>query len=346
MSTRRAALAGEHINSAVCSHAGLWLDKYIPSQSKEEKGARAAFVRDVTSIPESEDYAPFLARWRSCLESLRARAEEARVRGRMIVGLGAEGVLEVSIALHRTYSVPYVPGAALKGLAASFARRYCGDGWEKGGRYYRAVFGGGDDAGYVTFHDALYVPGTGHRGKALWPDVLTPHHPDYNQGGLGATPPPADWDTPDIVPMLSATGAYLIAVSAPHGCEPWRDRAFEVLAYALGTEGVGAKTSSGYGRLLVEGFETPAGGAAPAPVEDAGARRADDLIGRVRALRDNEVAGRIANFVGEWRALEAGEEHRRRVAEEILGRVTEAGREKASREKGWYRELLEYLGRA
>lgn len=344
MSTRRIAL--DNITAAACSHAGLWLDKYILTQSRVEKGERAKFVREITSIPEPEVYEHCFARWRSSLELLGARAAVARVRGRMIVGLGAEGVLEVSVTVHRTYGVPYVPGAALKGLAAAFARRYCGDGWEKGGRYYRAVFGGENDAGYVTFHDALYVPGSGHQGKALWPDVLTPHHPDYNQSGAGATTPPTDWDTPDIVPLLSATGSYLIALSAPRGCEPWRDRAFEVLAYALGAEGIGAKTSSGYGRLTVEGFGLPAAVSAPSAQADVGARRADELIGRVRALRNSDVAGRVANLAREWCALEAGEEHRRRVAQEILTRVREAGREKASRDKEWYRELLEYLGTA
>lgn len=342
MSTRRNALAGGTVVAATCSHAGLWMDKYISLQSREEKGARAAFVREVASIPEPEAYAGFFWRWRSCLDSTGARAENARVKGRLIVGLGAEGVLEVSIALHRTYGVPFIPGAALKGLSAAFARRHCGDGWHKGGRYYRAVFGEGDDRGYVSFHDALYVPGSGLGGRALWPDVLTPHHPNYNQG-VGTTPPPADWDDPNPVPMLSATGSYLVALSAPAGCEAWRDRAFEILAHALRVEGVGAKTSSGYGRLQVEGVEAPAADGAPRRADDGGLHRADELIGRIRALRNSDVAGRVANFVGEWRVLQAGEEHRRRVAEAILARVRDAGREKASRDKAWYKELTDYL---
>ena len=178
---------------------------------------------------------------------------EAETLGRMVVGLGGEGVLETAITLHRTYGVPYIPGSALKGLAASYARLRLGAEWHQNtpnAKAYQIVFGQTEDAGYVTFYDALYVPGSGHnsgRGpRALYPDVLTVHHAAYYRGEDAA---PADWDSPNPVPLLAATGRYLIAVAGESGWERWRDAAFEVLKLALSEEGVGAKTSSGYGRL-------------------------------------------------------------------------------------------------
>ncbi|MBV8857230.1 MAG: type III-B CRISPR module RAMP protein Cmr6 [Acidobacteria bacterium] len=347
MVTRREQLRELSLSGTEYPNAGLWLDKLMVDQSRENKVARRALVTEVASIPEPENYRDFFGLWERSLRERDVRCVVAKVSGRMIVGLGAEGVLEASVALHRTYGVPYIPGSALKGLAASFARHHCGEEWGKGSNFYRVIFGDTEDAGYVTFFDALYVPGSGVKdgsgaARALWPDVMTVHHQEYYQEkpGRGDIHPPADWDDPNPVPFISATGEYLIAVAAPAGCEGWRDRAFEILCKALRHEGVGAKTSSGYGRL-----ETPgaADGHESTPTADEGGRRADELIAHVRALLDRDVPGRIGVYVEQWRRLEAGEEHKRRVAAEIIDRVRRAGREKASRDKDWYKELLAYV---
>ena len=121
--------------------------------------------------------------------------------------------------------------------------------WREVAPAYKVVFGETDDAGYVTFHDALYAPASGHKGQPLHADIMTVHHKEYYGSGNN---PPADWDEPNPVPFPSATGKYLIALSAPKGCEEWRQAAFDILKLALAEEGVGAKTSSGYGRMKLE----------------------------------------------------------------------------------------------
>ena len=142
--------------------------------------------------------------------------------------------------------VPYLMGSALKGLARSFARRL--EGWAE--ELTKTAFGATDEAGYVTFYDALYVPGSGYnRGQgaqALHRDVLTVHHQKYYQGKSAA---PADWDEPNPVPFLSATGRYLVALSGP---TDWVNATFQILEIALREEGIGAKTSSGYGRMTLD----------------------------------------------------------------------------------------------
>lgn len=352
MSTRREKLKGLSLSGTEYPNAGLWLDKLITDQSRENKKARHTLVVDVAGIAEPENYRAFYEYWEQSLREYGARCVGAKVSGRVIVGLGSEGVLEASVALHRTYGVPYVPGTALKGLAAAFARHHCGEEWQKGSSFYRVVFGDTDDAGYVTFFDALYVPGSGVKdargtARALWPDVMTVHHQEYyreeKSGGRGDINPPADWDDPNPVHFLSATGEYLIALAAPASCEGWRDRAFDILCQALLYEGVGAKTSSGYGRLIIPGVEDATSALPMAAPVDEERKKADELIGHVRALRNNDVAGRIGTYVEEWRRLKNGGEHKRRVAEEIIDRIKRAGREKASRDKDWYKELLAHV---
>jgi CRISPR-associated protein Cmr6 len=232
------------------TNAGLWLDKYIAKQDRDDPGSRQNLIEEVCVLPIPTAYRSYFEHWQEMLtDEYGAQTRRAQVKGRMIVGLGSESVLETSISLNRTYGVPYIPGSALKGLAANYARLHLGEDWQKGGKYYKIVFGDTDDAGYVTFFDALYIPDTGHEGKVLYPDVITVHHQRYYQDTNDA---PTDRDNPNPVPFLSATGTYLIALAAPElhqQGQQWIERIFEILGYALKTLGIGAKTSSGYGRM-------------------------------------------------------------------------------------------------
>jgi CRISPR-associated protein Cmr6 len=235
-------------------HAGLWLDKYLTAQLLRdqqlptgESTPQAALMAEIAAMSEPDAYGSFYRAWLHALSVFGADERLAESRGRLAIGLGAESVLETSVSLHRTYGMPYIPGSALKGLAARYARRSLDDTrWRKEGEGYRTLFGDTKTAGFVTFFDALYVPGSGHNGKALYPDVTTVHHPQYYQG----IEPPADWDNPNPVPFLTATGQYLLALAGP---AEWVNAAYEILGFALEEEGIGAKTSSGYGRLILAG---------------------------------------------------------------------------------------------
>jgi CRISPR-associated protein Cmr6 len=247
------------IPTSQAEHPGLWFDKYLSQQLIKgeavptgQRTPQQQLVEECAAIGEPVSYGLFYRRWRTALTSLGARTKVAQVQGRLAIGLGDESVIETAITLHHTYGVPYIPGSALKGLASSFAHQCLEDpSWRQGGEAYQVLFGTMKDAGYVTFFDALYVPGSGHSGQALYPDVITVHHPDYYQQGNSA---PADWDNPNPVSFLSATGKYLIALSGP---PTWVDATFRILELALAAVGVGAKTSSGYGRLrLVESSDS------------------------------------------------------------------------------------------
>ncbi|HEX4960987.1 MAG TPA: type III-B CRISPR module RAMP protein Cmr6 [Thermoanaerobaculia bacterium] len=250
MNGRRADL--EAFMPAQGTHAGLWLDQGLTEL--EEKGSARQEHFDgllhVAHVPE--DYRRFYQRWQKSIQTLEpcTRLAEATTLGRMVVGLGVESILETSITLHRTYGVPIIPGSALKGLAAAAAHKHLEDpDWRKTkedgtmGPFHRILFGDTASSGYVTFHDALWIP-EGER-LLLDLDVMTVHHPDYYQGqGL----PPADWDNPTPVAFLSARGRFLLAVTGP---EDWATAALDILKDALDQDGIGAKTAAGYGRMSV-----------------------------------------------------------------------------------------------
>jgi CRISPR-associated protein Cmr6 len=266
------------------THAGLWFDKFFsaleewqPVKADQRKWELADMM---AALPAPQLYAAWYKRWEAALtnETLLAQAEDYHVisqalsvQGRMVIGLGADAPLENSITLHRTYGVPYIPGSALKGLAASYAynRLAASDWWadpagkadRKGNSsaIYKTLFGTTEEAGFITFFDALYIPGSAPNDRPLVLDVLTVHHQNYYQGDA----PPADWDSPIPVPFLSAVGSYLVALAGP---KLWVTVVQNLLRLALADAGIGAKTSSGYGRMqlaarsrLLEGrsFEQP-----------------------------------------------------------------------------------------
>lgn len=268
--SRRARLNNINLQNLKSSsvHMGLWFDKYLTSQPQkkerltEEVAPQKRLLDQIHDIPEPSIYENFFKLWEHSLRSMqvavdsfeyRTVAKPATAKCRIAIGLGDESVIETAIALHNTYGLPYLPGSALKGLTSAYAHQRLEDNrWCKKGELHQLMFGSTNQAGYITFFDALYVPGSGVKDNkgiphALWPDVITVHHKDYY---TNTDPkPPADWDSPTPIHFLTATGSYLIALAGPIA---WVNAAFDILGHALQEYGVGAKTNSGYGRMTFD----------------------------------------------------------------------------------------------
>lgn len=321
------------------THPGLWLDKYLPGQMEGggEKAKHRHF-QEVAARPVPPGYPVFFKTWERALEQAGALTRKAMAQGRMAVGLGGESVLETSITLHRTYGVPYIPGSALKGLAARYARsRLAEQTWQKGSEAYQVLFGDTTEAGYVTFFDALYIPASARQDQPLARDVITVHHPEYYRGENLA---PADWDNPTPIPFLSATGSYLIPL---HGPASWIEAAFAILALALEEEGIGAKTSSGYGRMIVEGFKGRPDAASDAAAKDPHDATVARFVLRLEQMPIPNVAGEIHAVYEQWRDLDISEAAKCRVAQAILDKIDSAGRTRKSATKKWFQELQDFV---
>ncbi|MFA6364573.1 type III-B CRISPR module RAMP protein Cmr6 [Methanoregula sp.] len=184
-----------------------------------------------------------------------------RTRGRLVIGLGSESVLETGITLHHTYGTPVIPGSALKGLASHYCDQVRGvtnPGFKRGEVYHNALFGTDEDSGHIIFHDAWLTPGS--LASALPRDIMTPHHGDYYAGKSAA---PTDFDDPNPVSFLSINGTFYISVSCDCDVDDengknetgkkWEDLAFRILSDALREWGIGGKTSAGYGRMIPAG---------------------------------------------------------------------------------------------
>ena len=353
----RNVLAQVELNIRLFPHPGLWLDKLLPQQfSQREPGGEDAYRKHfeaATTIPIAPSYKKFYERWKKTLKTAGVHVAEATTLGRLVIGLGAESVLENAITLHRTYGVPVIPGSALKGLTAAYARKRLEDkAWhvktdQRGkivymGEAYKALFGDTTSAGYVTFFDALYVPGSATGDRPLVLDVVTVHHKDYYQG---KDSPPADWDGPNPVPFVSVRGGvkFLVVLAGP---DEWVEAAFQILTLALAEEGVGAKTNSGYGRMVL---------GKPIPYRES--EPGEDF--RQKIEKASNINQQFVDLFTEWESLDVPEDVKRDLAQLLLRKAEEANlpkswakkakkektRKKALRNLERYKTLLEAAGR-
>src|SRR6185436_5198364 len=104
--TRRQSLRSIKLNISTEPNAGLWLDKYITLQDKDQKEARRDHIRDVGNIPIFDDYNAVYERWEKVIAAYQdsgyaVLSGKAVVGGRLLLGTGSESVLETAITLHR-----------------------------------------------------------------------------------------------------------------------------------------------------------------------------------------------------------------------------------------------------
>jgi len=119
-------------NIAACQNLRLILARYVPGEviyndNYDERGRQKwqdVWLRqevlprfDVTKIKPLAD--AVYARWRAMTAG--ASAFTMRSQGRLLVGLGGKGVMEIGITLSHVTGLPYIPGSALKGLTRAYA---------------------------------------------------------------------------------------------------------------------------------------------------------------------------------------------------------------------------------
>lgn len=263
-----------------CPNLGLQLHRYIPSRvlqlSIDPKSNASPAERQQWLQALAQDYQPdrdlatgVYQRWQAFIHALEAHYFEAEIDWRMVVGLGGNSVLETNLTLHRNYSLPIIPGSALKGLTRSYATQ---EDWEvtisdeqgqprqrkKAEADLNRLFGTLDQAGSVIFFDAIPLKGQ----AKLELDVMTPHYPDYYQKNR----PPSNDQSPVPITFLTVAKTTFAFAIAPRTPTPG-DRADTVLALALLKQaladyGVGGKTSAGYGYFR-QAAESPVANNAP-----------------------------------------------------------------------------------
>lgn len=248
------------------AHRGLWFerffDQYDPAWKVVDQG-KGAWIKQVADMGKCGNEAELKRHADNLAE--RATFLGGDIRGfktdwHFATGLGNPHPVENGFLWHPTLSVPYLPGAAVKGLVRAWVEQWDDslDGEPRKERL-RIWFGTDDkgatpeQAGELIFFDALpFEPVT------LAQDVMTPHYGKwYEQGGEITDPAkqpekvPADWHDPVPVPFLVVKRAEFVFAIAPRR-PAFKDQvepALQALGNALDWLGAGAKTAVGYGRM-------------------------------------------------------------------------------------------------
>jgi len=161
---------------------------------------------------------------------------------RLVINLGAASTYETSILLHRNYSIPFIPGSAVKGVTYHYALELR-DNNKILEKDINKIFGTQKTKGEVIFFDAF--PVFEQTDDFVVADVMNVHYRDYYQDESGRTPP-RDSMNPVPVFFLAVEGLkYRFTVASKD--QQLAEKAGNLVSSALREFGIGAKTSTGYG---------------------------------------------------------------------------------------------------
>jgi len=199
--------------------------------------------------------------------ALQGHSHFFKASGHFVTGMGNTHPVENGFAWHCTLGVPYLTGAAVKGLVRSYIETHLDASDAERQNLLLQWFGSTDkdplaegyqsQAGELIFFDALPTSPV-----TLTIDIMTPHMGKwYEKGGTNeyACKPeavPADWHDPVPVTYLVAKDITLQFSFALRPCPQNPNTpidlndVLDVLERALSQMGAGGKTAVGYGAMV------------------------------------------------------------------------------------------------
>lgn len=236
----------QYYQNARDAHPGLLIQRGLEKQDDNDKEVKTQHIESICKIPASAFYRHAYERWRDAVaDTQRFHAQILTLETRLFIGLTGGGLLETGCAVSHSYGMPYIPGSSIKGVVNAQVRR------SLFAKHYadacNEIFGAEPSqehpdglAGLLSFYDAWWVPDSA--GKPFVEEVVTTHHLDY-YGNEGAVPA-SDLDSPVPNAQIAVQGQFLLVIEGP---SDWLKLAAQMLRDALTTQGLGAKTRSGYG---------------------------------------------------------------------------------------------------
>ncbi len=166
---------------------------------------------------------------------------ELKTKWRFTTGLGAAHPSEIGFRWDHLLSVPVIPGSSIKGALRAWLRDF-----KKDGARAEKLLGTPDCIGKIVILDAL--PKTPPR---LDVDIINSHYQEYYQDP--DKNPPGDYYSPNPVFFLTTAPntVFVFHILPVKEIEPGDlDYVKKCMCEAFESIGLGAKTSSGYGRFV------------------------------------------------------------------------------------------------
>ncbi|MBU0655542.1 MAG: type III-B CRISPR module RAMP protein Cmr6, partial [Gammaproteobacteria bacterium] len=267
---------------------GLWFERFFNqykdqqqwANPKPESAANAAWLKNHFNnntngvVGNNKQLAAHAQAQMQLAASLQGQSHIFKANWHFVTGMGNPHPVENGFAWHPTLGVPYLTGAAVKGLVRSYIENNLDTDNPENPDKEKLLFDwfGSDhkkpedqtydsQAGNLIFFDALPT-----KPVTLGVDIMTPHMGKwYEKGGTDqaagtAEAVPADWHDPVPVSFLVAKEITLLFSFAlrqypdADSKRPAIDLAdvADVLNRALEQAGAGGKTATGYGGMQLE----------------------------------------------------------------------------------------------
>lgn len=185
------------------------------------------------------DYKVFILRRKLTLESVGFRAYQATTYSRLISGLGLSHPSEIGFLFDRLTSATIIPGSSIKGAMKAMAIE---TGWCI--KDINEIFGPKDDTENARKGKLIVSDAFPTRWPQLDVDIMTPHYGKYYSNKEA----PGDWMSPTPITFITikpGTRFYFFFGGLCNDDE--YKKVSEILKLALCENGIGGKTSRGYG---------------------------------------------------------------------------------------------------
>lgn len=201
------------------------------------------------------------------VEYLPSESSGLLLNWRLLINFGAASVYETSLLFHRNYSIPYIPGSAVKGVTRYWAILKFSGKLRKNAKDIDKTLSEGEDLGQeidgVSFQDLIGIFGTqNEKGKVIFfdalpiieqemdfvvLDIMNVHYKPYYERGET----PGDWYSPSPIFFLAVEKGTKFRFSLASKEKELVEKTKKLLEEALKYAGIGAKTSAGYGYFEV-----------------------------------------------------------------------------------------------
>ncbi len=244
-------------------HLGLWFERFFDKFENDwsiQPESKKAWIQTVCRKQGNlEQLSQQARRCQQLAKALGGGYREFKTQGTFVTGTGISHPVENGITWHRTLALPYLPGSGVKGLLRAWVEQWMEFADEDqrqltSQRWFGHATGDEGSAGELVFHDLLPS-----QPLELACEVMTPHMGKwYEQGGDIRSPAdlagsaPADWHSPVPIPFLTVKNGHFATLITPRVAAATTevDRALGELAKALEWLGAGAKTATGFGRMV------------------------------------------------------------------------------------------------
>ena len=255
-----------------CDNLGLKIDKLNHEIDKggkehEHKDKMLSYLKNF-KVQDSlrQSYTHAFKRWQAIMEKQKnTLCFTIESESKVLLGTGNPSVHEFGVNLNKPWGVPYISGSGLKGLVSSYLAQNGGEQWHKDDKiqfksaYQLELFGGTKKSdekreekeksksfiGSVMFYDAWLLPK--HSSDWFCEDIINVHYQGYYK--QERLPDGTEEPIPIKIAALNPGLCFFLVLQ---GRRQYLNFVKEVLTAALAGNGIGGKTSVGYGRFIVQ----------------------------------------------------------------------------------------------